>query len=116
LSRKRYRGSPIPIWQNEKNEEDRLSIGTLEELYQNTSTGSKNITKHIFVRHAESIGNKNRIIDSIGDLRLSELGEEQKFEIIKKVKKEIVGDDFVIILSPLYRTFDTAEPLLDEIY
>lgn len=36
LSRNRYRGSPLPIRENIKNEEDRIVIGTLEELFQNT--------------------------------------------------------------------------------
>jgi isoleucyl-tRNA synthetase len=51
LSRNRYRGSPIPIWQNDADSEDRLSIGTLDEIYQNTINGSKNLTKNIFIRH-----------------------------------------------------------------
>lgn len=38
LSRNRYRGSPLPIRENTKNEEDKIVIGTLEELYQQTKT------------------------------------------------------------------------------
>ena len=112
LSRNRYRWSPIPVWQNDSNPEDRISIWTLEELYQNTINGSKNITKHILVRHAESIWNRDSIKDSFWNLRLSELGEKQKLDIHKNLKQEINWYDFVIIISPLYRAFDSAKPFL----
>ena len=41
IARNRYRGSPLPIWQNVEDPEDRFSLGTLDELYHLTKTGSK---------------------------------------------------------------------------
>lgn len=112
LSRNRYRGSPIPIWQNDNNGEDRIVVGTLDDLYKNTLTWSKNITKHIFIRHAESTGNRDDIKDSLGILRLSEKGKDQTKNITEILKKEIVWEDFVVIMSPLYRAFDTIKTFL----
>ncbi len=47
IARNRYRGSPLPIRQNVDDENDHFSIGSLEELYQFSLTGSKNIEKKI---------------------------------------------------------------------
>jgi len=38
LSRNRYRGSPLPIWENQDDTEDKIVIGNLDELYQQTKT------------------------------------------------------------------------------
>lgn len=114
LSRNRYWWSPIPIWQNESNPEDRISIWTLEELYQKTKTGSNNITKHIFVRHAESIWNRDSIKDSFGKLGLSDLWKNQLKDIKKNIKKELLDKEFVVVVSPLLRSFETAKPFLIE--
>lgn len=45
IARNRYRGSPLPIRQNTEDENDTFSLGTLEEIYQLTLTGSKNLEK-----------------------------------------------------------------------
>jgi isoleucyl-tRNA synthetase len=34
LARNRYRGAPLPIWENTKKPEDIIVAGTLEEIYQ----------------------------------------------------------------------------------
>jgi isoleucyl-tRNA synthetase len=34
LARNRYRGAPIPIWENTQDPEDKIVAGTLEEIYQ----------------------------------------------------------------------------------
>ncbi|HKL43931.1 MAG TPA: class I tRNA ligase family protein, partial [Candidatus Absconditabacterales bacterium] len=113
LSRNRYRGSPIPIWQNDKNEEDRISVGTLDELFNNTKNGSKNITKNIFVRHGRTNFNEKNRGDSLGEGSLTKEGQIQSEELKNNLQKEIGNDkDFVIIISPLKRTFETISPFL----
>lgn len=113
LARNRYRGAPIPIWENTQNPEEKIVAGTLEEIYQWTKTGSKNITKNIFIRHGETNFNINNRWDSYGDGTLTEKGKEQANTIHKAIHNEIwEKKDFVIIVSPLKRTFETIEPFL----
>lgn len=45
IARNRYRWSPLPIWQNVDDENDHFSVGTLEEIYQLSLSGSKNLEK-----------------------------------------------------------------------
>jgi isoleucyl-tRNA synthetase len=65
IARNRYRGSPLPIWQNVDDENDRFSVGSLEEMYQLSRTGSKNIIKHILIRHEQTDYNVEYKHDSI---------------------------------------------------
>ena len=109
LSRNRYRWSPLPIWENQDNTEDKIVIGNLDELYQQTKTWSKNLTKHILVRHAESEYNPFHKHDSYGNLHLSELGKQQAQELVTQLPP---ADDCIIVLSPLSRTLYTALPYL----
>lgn len=73
VARNRYRGSPLPIWQNVENPEDRFVINTLDELYHLTASGSKNLTKNVFIRHGRTDFNEEKKFDSLGDARLNEL-------------------------------------------
>ncbi len=77
LARNRYRGSPIPVWENEADEQDRIVVGTIEELYNLSTSGSKNITKNIFVRHGETDYNVQKLCDSFGKPILTETGTQQ---------------------------------------
>ena len=73
VARNRYRGSPLPIWQNIENPEDRFVINTLDDLYHLTISGSKNLTKNVFIRHGRTDFNEEKKFDSLGDARLNEL-------------------------------------------
>ncbi len=117
LARNRYWGSPIPVWENQNNEEDRIVIGTLDELYQHTLTGSKNITKNIFLRHAETDYNFEKKCDSFGKPILSELWEKQAKEVTTKLEKHIQNkENLIFVLSPLKRTLLTIKETLKTIY
>lgn len=117
LARNRYRWSPIPVWENENNLEDRIVIGTLDELYINTLTGSKNITRNIFLRHWETDYNEKKLCDSFGKPVLSEEGNKQAQSLPKQLRKYTTDkNNLVIVLSPLQRALLTIEPTLLELY
>ena len=113
VARNRYRGSPLPIWQNVENPEDRFVINTLDELYHLTTSGSKNLTKNVFIRHGRTDFNEEKKFDSLGDARLNELWEQQAQGLVNKLAPHIEKkSDVVFILSPLPRVWQTIKPTL----
>lgn len=111
LSRKRYWGSPIPVWQNVENPEDHFSIWTLDELYYLTKSGSKNLTKNIFVRHGRTDFNDQTRYDWRWDSVLTEEWQKQAQEIanqLQYLKEE--KSDIVFIISPLQRAWQSIRP------
>ena len=113
VARNRYRGSPLPIWQNVENPEDRFVINTLDELYHLTTSGSKNLTKNVFIRHGRTDFNEEKKFDSLGDARLNELWEQQAQGLVSKLAPHIEKkSDVVFILSPLPRVWQTIKPTL----
>lgn len=114
LSRNRYRGSPLPIWENIKKDEDRIVIWTLEELFQNTKAWSANITKHIIIRHGETDYNETARHDSYGKAKLNKHGQKQARNLAKILKKQT--KQAIIVISPLKRTLETIHPLMEKIF
>ena len=113
VARNRYRGSPLPIWQNVENPEDRFVINTLDELYHFTTSGSKNLTKNVFIRHGRTDFNEEKKFDSLGDARLNELWEQQAQGLVSNLAPHIEKkSDVVFILSPLPRVWQTIKPTL----
>ena len=113
VARNRYRGSPLPIWQNVENPEDRFVINTLDELYHLTTSGSKNLTKNVFIRHGRTDFNEEKKFDSLGDARLNELWEQQAQGLVSKLAPHMEKkSDVVFILSPLPRVWQTIKPTL----
>lgn len=113
VARNRYRGSPLPIWQNVENSEDRFVINTLDELYHLTTSGSKNLTKNVFIRHGRTDFNEEKKFDSLGDARLNELWEQQAQGLVSKLAPHIEKkSDVVFILSPLPRVWQTIKATL----
>ena len=111
LSRNRYRGSPLPIWENQDNLEDKIVIGKLDELYERSRTWSKNITKHMVIRHGETFYNPYRLHDSYGNLSLDDEWLKQ-VEILAQDLTKLHTDEVIVVLSPLTRTWETAYPYL----
>ncbi|MFA7298151.1 MAG: class I tRNA ligase family protein [Candidatus Absconditabacterales bacterium] len=114
LARNRYRGAPLPIWENTKKPEDIIVAGTLEEIYQGTKTGSQNITKNIVIRHGKTDYNETHIADSYSKAVLNKEGIKQAKNITKILKKEKIKDA-IIVVSPLQRTLQTITPYLEKI-
>ena len=113
VARNRYRGSPLPIWENIADPEDRMSIANLDELFHLTKTGSKNLTKNLFIRHGRTDFNDAKKVDALGDSVLTELGQEQAQNLVGKLENlKAEKSDIIFVLSPLQRTRQTIKPTL----
>ena len=113
VARNRYRGSPLPIWENIADPEDRMSIANLDELFHLTKTGSKNLTKNLFIRHGRTDFNDAKKVDALGDSVLTELGQEQAQNLVGKLENlKAEKSDLIFVLSPLQRTRQTIKPTL----
>ena len=108
ISRSRYWGTPIPIWESKCGK--KLVIDSVETLKKYLPK-SKN--KYIFVRHAESEGNLKGIIHgSIKGNPLTKKGIEESKAGIPELKK--MGPIDIAFISPLLRTRQTADILLGD--
>jgi isoleucyl-tRNA synthetase len=102
ISRERYWGTPMPVWENAKKE--KLVIGSIEELKKYSKTP---ITKIIFVRHGQSENNVLLMSSSAVDKHpLTELGLKQAEAAAENLIKENVD---VVFSSPVLRAKQTAE-------
>lgn len=99
----------MPVWQNSDGSE-RVVIDSREELYQRNKPLGQ-ITKIIFVRHAESEGNAARVFAN-PETPLTTKGQEQAKKIIEELKNENID---VIISSPFMRTMETATPTAENL-
>lgn len=61
ISRTRYWGAPMPVWQN-RDASERVVISSREEIFERNKPYGQ-LTKLIFVRHGESVKNIEGIID-----------------------------------------------------
>ena len=120
VSRSRYWGAPIPIWEN-KETGDYKVLGSLDELKDKTR--SKN--SFVLFRHGQSEANIANIISfetgKFGDKLTLEGREKAKkeahniFKSFKEGKNENNGKIDIIIASPLIRTTETARILQEEL-
>lgn len=108
ISRERYWGTPLPIWENEDGTE-RVVIGSIDELRTRTK---KSGNTYFAIRHGEAENNVLNEMDCTNGKKwpLTEKGREQVKEAGEKLKGE--GID-LIIYSPLERTRESAAILAD---
>ncbi len=87
-------------------------------MYQKTKTGSKNITKNIFVRHGRTDFNEAKKVDGLGESVLTELGKSQAETVKENLNylKDSNKDELVFVISPLQRTLQTIRPTLETVY
>lgn len=102
VSRARFWGTPLPVWQSTDGEN--LFIGSVEELRKYSGD---TITKIIFVRHGEAEHNVLKMSSSALDKHpLTELGNAQAKQAAKQLAKENID---VVYVSPVLRARQTAE-------
>ena len=104
ISRERYWGTPLPIWQNEDGTE-RVMIGSVEEIKQRIKS---NRNRYFIMRHGESEHNLKAIATKDNDTFPSSLTETGRAQA--KAGAEILKDAGIthIVVSPLTRTCETA--------
>ncbi|MFA5359155.1 MAG: class I tRNA ligase family protein [Patescibacteria group bacterium] len=113
ISRQRFWGSVMPIWQCTKCKEN-LVFGSIEDLRQ---AALEQITKLILVRHGESQKNDSGVFDSSLDstFELTKDGIKQAKAAAKKIAAENKDNNVVIYASPVLRTKQTAEIIAKEL-
>ena len=102
LSRERYWGTPLPVWEN-KEAGEKVVIGSVDELRARTK---KSGNTYYAMRHGEA---ENNILDTASTVRpeshhLTEAGREA----VRKNAERMEGID-LIFASPFTRTHETAE-------
>lgn len=106
ISRERYWGTPLPIWQSADGSEQ-LVIDSVDMLKKHTK---KSGNRYFVMRHGEAEGNKKGFFDSDG-LVINGLTEEGKKEVTQSAEKLVSEKITMIYASPLRRTRETAEIL-----
>lgn len=110
ISRERYWGTPLPVWESVSGEE-RLVIGSVEELRKHIQT---NKNRFFAMRHAEAENNVRNELDCTNEKKwpLTKNGREQAVRAGQELKKQ---DIEVIYASPFARSLETARIVADEL-
>lgn len=108
ISRERYWGTPLPVWESADGEE-RLVIGSVEELKKHTK---KSGNRYFAVRHGESVNNLSQELDCTNEKKwpLTDTGRAQAVHAGKELMEK--GIDLVFA-SPLERTQETARVIAE---
>ncbi len=110
ISRERYWGTPLPVWQCESCEKTRV-IGGFDEM--DAAAPLKN--NYFLQRHGEALSNVGEYISSIPELKpdpLTEKGREQVVASAKLLKEKKID---LIFASDILRTKETAEIISKEV-
>lgn len=115
VSRERFWGTPLPIWESEEastdsQQADRVVIGSLEELKEKT----RSTNTFFIMRHGEAESNVENIMSSSLDdeNHMTQKGEKQVTEAVSELEKR--GID-VVYVSPFMRTQETADLIEEEL-
>lgn len=110
ISRNRYWGAPLPVWEGDQGSVE--CIGSIADL---RSRMPGRFTKITFVRHGQSEGNTIGLRQSVAPgTGLTKLGKKQAKEAGKSCKAIHEKEAFDrVIASPLLRTQETAQHILE---
>lgn len=108
ISRERYWGTPMPVWESDDGE--RMFVGGYEDIYKHTDNL---LTKVVLLRHGESVKNIKNVMDASDDaFALTEKGIEEARSAATKLVGQSVD---VIYSSPTRRARETAEIIAKEL-
>lgn len=104
ISRNRYWGTPLPIWQCTTCEKTEV-IGSVQELQKRTKRSGN---KYFVMRHGQSVGNTEYKVNYKATVEdgLTEVGKKQVQSAFRRIRAQNID---LIITSPLQRTKETAE-------
>ncbi len=103
ISRERYWGTPLPIWESSNGE--RIFIDSVETLKKYTK---KSGNKYFVMRHGGTEGNKKQIVSYKNEAN-DHLTEEGKKQTEKNAEQLLNEKIDLIITSPFTRALETAE-------
>ena len=109
ISRERYWGTPLPVWQTEDGE--RIVVDSTNTLKKRIKKSGNN---YLVMRHGGTNGNKQEIVSfsKQADDHLTDEGRAQAEKSGEEIKNKKID---LIISSPFARTKETAEIVADQI-
>lgn len=109
ISRERFWGTPLPIWQNDDG--DRIFIGGFDDLKKYTK---KSGNKYTVMRHGQA--EKNTLGEITTDINdVNPLTEKGKSDAVKAAKDLVKEGIDMIITSPFQRARETAKIVQKEL-
>ncbi|MDE2071450.1 MAG: class I tRNA ligase family protein [Patescibacteria group bacterium] len=104
ISRSRYWGTPLPVWQHGETKEIKVA-GSIDDLLALVPTSGN---RYFVMRHGAANSNGSNIFDTKGDPtnHLTGEGRQQAVQAAQKLKAEHID---LIVTSPVLRTKETAE-------
>lgn len=110
ISRSRFWGTALPVWQNADSSK-RIIVDSIDTIQKYTK---KSGNKYFVMRHGEAIDNAKHTLDPKGDPNnhLTEKGREETISASAKLKGKNID---YIITSPFLRTRETAAVVRQEL-
>ncbi|MEX1120349.1 MAG: class I tRNA ligase family protein, partial [Candidatus Paceibacterota bacterium] len=110
ISRTRYWGAPLPVWENKKRGSV-VAVGSIEELKKYIK---KSGNQYLIMRHGEALSNTKNTLNADPNVTnpLTESGKETVCTVAEKLKGKKID---IILHSPLQRTKETAHLLVEKL-